>query len=165
MDRRHAAQLIIALACAACTVPARPLARGVPVDDGAPRSGRALMWVVPADEFRTCGPVASELRRAGVTTSLPLVVVFVGPHPEWMLEYLRAQRLRSGFTALGAREFMHRFGVAPVHAVYLVRDGRVGAALRIRGGNAPDGEIERFVSQAAREGATLGVLPGRRSRD
>lgn len=160
MDRGHAAQLIAVLACAACAVPSHPLARGTRLDDGALGSARALVWVVPADEFRTCGPVATELRRAGVSANVPLAVVFVGPHPEWMVGYLRAQRLRSRFRAMGAREFTRRFGVAPVHAVYLVRDGRVRASLEIRGGTAPDGQVERFVDRAAGEHADP-TRPGR----
>jgi hypothetical protein len=153
MDRRHAAQLTAVLACVACAMPARPLATGTLVHD-APRSGLALVWVVPADEFRTCGPVATELRRAGASAGIPLVVVFVGPHPEWMVAYLRAQRLHPVFVAMRARDFQQRFAVTPVHAVYLVRSGRVHAALRVTGGNAPDGEIERFVGQAVHEGPT-----------
>jgi len=128
---RLSAALLLALA--GCRPDARPLARGSALAlRGAAADGGALVWVVPASEFRVCAPVASTLRtmQHPAAAALPLVVAYVGPHPEWMAAYLRTQRLRATLVPLTEREYAGRFGAAAVHAVYRVRGGRVETALQ-----------------------------------
>jgi hypothetical protein len=128
---RLSAALLLATALAGCRPAARPLARGSELAlRGAPDAA-SLVWVVPAAEFRVCAPVAGMLRgvQRPSAASLPLTVAYVGPHPEWMAAYLRAQRLRASLVALTVGEYAARFGAAPVHALYRVRDGRVEEVL------------------------------------
>lgn len=135
MDLRAPARLSAALllALAGCRPEARPLAPGSALAlRGAPAEGAALVWVVPATDFRVCAPVATNLRAAQrpAAAALPLTVAYVGAHPEWMEAYLRTQRLRATLVPLTEREYVGRFGAAPVHALYRVRGGRVEAALQ-----------------------------------
>lgn len=159
MGGRHLPRLTAALAaalCAACRAPARPLAPGDAVAL-APASGDELVWVVPASEFRVCGPLASDVRDAQWAPGAPpLVVVFVGPHPEWMRDYLRTQRVRARLVALGNGEFARSWGVAPVHALYRVAHGRVTEALSMRNG----GSEARFRAVLAGHGAGSAAAAG-----
>lgn len=122
--------VLLAAALAGCREPAVPLTRGTRLDLAAlPGHGAALVWVVPAAEFRVCAPVAGVLRRSQAANGGSLVVVFVGSHPEWMAAYLRSQRLHAGLVALSTADYVARFGKAPFHALYRVRGGRVEESL------------------------------------
>lgn len=60
---RLSAALLLAAALGACRPGARPLARGTALGlAGSPAGGGSIVWVVPASEFRVCGPVAGKLR-------------------------------------------------------------------------------------------------------
>jgi hypothetical protein len=159
--RLSAALLLAALA--GCRAEARLLAPGSALAlRGAPADGASLVWVVPAAEFRVCAPVATNLRMAQhpAAAALPLTVAYVGPHPEWMAAYLRAQRLRATLVPLTEREYAGRFGRAAVHALYRVRGGRVERVLQ-------PGEADweaRLRALAARSAAgTAAEVPPRAS--
>jgi len=104
-------------------------------DLGPAGASRSLVWVVPAAELRTCASVAADLRaaQAGRGGSLPLTVVYVGPHPEWMSAYLRSQRLASSLVPLSRAEYARRFGYEAVSALYLVDDRRIAGAVDLAG--------------------------------
>jgi hypothetical protein len=129
---RLSAALLLAVVAAGCHPPARPLRLGSVLNvAGTSGDAGSLVWVVPASEFRVCAPVAASLRdlQRGAAGAPPLTVVYVGPHPEWMTSYLRAQRLRANPVGLTEVEYLARFGAAPFHALYRVRGGRVAAVL------------------------------------
>jgi hypothetical protein len=160
---RLSAALLLAAALGGCRPPARPLVRGSALElKGAPADGVSLVWVVPAAEFRVCAPVAGSLRglQRPSAAALPLSVVYVGPHPEWMEAYLRAQRLRARLVALTADEYAARFGAAPIHALYRVRGGRVEDALS-PGAPGWDGRLRTFAAPRS-AGTTAETPPGER---
>jgi hypothetical protein len=147
--RLSAAALALAAALAGCRAHPRPLARGAVLDlDGAARDEASLVWVVPAGDFRVCGPVAGSLRRLQATAAapLPLTVAFVGPHPEWMAAYLRSQRLRASLVALTPGAYTKRFGAAPFHALYGVRGRRVAEVVSPDGGPEWEARLRAFAA-------------------
>jgi hypothetical protein len=158
---RLSAALLLAAALAGCRPAARPLAHGSALAlRGAPAGGASLVWVVPAADFRVCGPVAGMLRgvQRPAAASLPLTVAYVGPHPEWMAAYLRAQRLRGTVVPLTVGEYAARFGAAPVHALYRVRGGRVEEAL-LPGAPGWEARLRPFAA-GRRSGTPAETPPG-----
>ena len=148
---------------ASCRSPARPLARGTPMDvGGVPAQGWSLVWVVPSNEFRVCAPAAAGLRRMQASSSAPpLTVILVGAHPEWMRAYLRAQRVRATLVALTAAQYRAQTGNRPFSSLYRLRDGRVVEALLPNATPAWEARLRAWLEEASRE---PGVNPSPRAR-
>jgi hypothetical protein len=132
---KKAAQLLALLPLAACRPQAEVLRPGTAFSVRGMSRQPALAWVVPAPEFRACGIVAADLRAAQRSAgwSLPVTVVFVGAHPEWMRGWLGTQRVQATLVPLTEREYAKRFGQGAAPALYLVSNGRVVRSLAIAG--------------------------------
>ncbi|SOD02474.1 hypothetical protein SAMN05216486_10382 [bacterium JGI 053] len=138
MDAGHAAALTrravgvlcvaSAVACAVPSADAVPPGERFPLTRGnAPPAPLEIVWVLRPDDYLTCQNAADGVRRLqrGYGRALPVTVLAIGPHPEWLREFLRRQRIDAEVTILAESEFRRRFQRQPAPWLYLLRGGRV----------------------------------------
>jgi hypothetical protein len=86
-----------------------------------------IVWVLRPEDYLTCQNAAHAVRilQRHYREALTVSVIYNGPRPEWVVEFLRQQRITAEFAPLGRREFHAVFGRRPPPAIYLVHRARV----------------------------------------
>lgn len=162
MDRGAPAGLIgraglaLVLAAAACHAGDGP-AIGDPFPLVAdPAGALRVAWVLRPDDYLTCQTAADGVRRLQRRhgDALPVTVVSVGAHPEWLRGFLRRQRIEASLVSLSERDYRRRFGGPAAPRLYLLRGGTV---LDIAPGRG-------VVYPAARWGASIDSVLGSGAR-
>jgi hypothetical protein len=117
-------------------------------------SGTQVVWVMRPDDYLTCQTAAGGIRelqrRAG--HGVPLTVLYVGPHPAWLAEFLARQRIAATVVTIEETRFRRVFGREPRPWLYLLSHGMVRSVLPGRG----------YVRPAASWGALLAAADARR---
>lgn len=128
LTRRAAVALCLAAGCAPRSRESVPVGERFPLggEDG-PAVRTRVVWVLRPDDYLTCQTAANGVRRlqARYGATVPVSVLAVGAHPEWLRGFLRRQRIEAPVTVLGEREFRRRFRRLPAPWLYLLRDGKV----------------------------------------
>ncbi|HEV7591293.1 MAG TPA: hypothetical protein VGO40_24485 [Longimicrobium sp.] len=114
LTRRVAAALGVA-AAASCAASADAVPRGERFPLGSGAAPMEIVWVLRPDDYLTCQTAADGVRRLQrqYGGALPVSVVGVGAHPEWLRGFLRRQRIEAGITSLSERDFRRRFRRQP----------------------------------------------------
>lgn len=140
---RRAVGVVCVAASAACAVSsadAVPLGDRFPLISGdSPAAPLEIVWVLRPDDYLTCQNAANGVRRLQRShgRALPVRVLAIGPHPEWLREFLRRQRIDAEVTVLAESEFRRRFQRQPAPWLYLLRAGRVFDVIPGRGSVYP----------------------------
>jgi hypothetical protein len=90
-----------------------------------------VVWVVRPDDYLTCQTAAGGLRelQRQVGSSVPLTVVYVGPHASWLEEFLHRQRIAATIVPMDEGRFRRAFHRNPGPWLYLLSDGVVRGVL------------------------------------
>ena len=86
-----------------------------------------VAWVVRPDDYLTCQNAAAGLREFQRETggSVPLTVLYVGPHPVWLQEFLARQRIAATVVQIDENHFQRAFERRPGPWMYLLSRGVV----------------------------------------
>jgi hypothetical protein len=105
-----------------------------------------IVWVLRPEDYLTCQNAAQAVRilQRHYGEALAVSVIYSGPRPEWVVEFLRQQRIAAEFTPLGRREFYTVFGRRPPPAIYLVDGTRVVDVLP---GTGSPGVLDTWTSR------------------
>lgn len=156
MTRAAGAACVFAVAaCARGSGGAVPIGDRFPMaapDGSSPRT--RVVWVLRPDDYLTCQTAANGVRRLQrrYGAALPVAVISVGPHPEWLRGFLGRQRIDAPVTRLDEDEFRRRFGREPAPWLYLVRDGRVFDVVPGRGEVYPAARWSMVIDSMERAG-------------
>jgi hypothetical protein len=141
MVARHAA--LTALACvAACARPtgdALPAGTLFPAGVAASGAPVQVVWVLRPDDYLTCQTAAPGLRdlQRATGAGVPLTIVYVGPHADWLREFLGRQRLQATVRRMDDEAFRRSFHRSPMPWLYLLDGGVVRSVLPGRGDVKP----------------------------
>ena len=151
-----AAALVAAAACGGPRMDALPPGADFPAEArAAGAAGAELVWVVRPEDYLTCRTAADGVRRIQRAAGgrVPLTVVAVGPHDEWVRAFLRRQRIRAQVVAMDEDGYVERFGRRPGPWLYLLRDGKVQAVTAANGAVPVDASLlPRLEEGLEREG-------------
>lgn len=150
------------LASTACRAPAGPavetggtfpLVRGLELG-GAPH----LVWVLRPEDYLRCTTLAREIRQlqSRYTSGLPLTIVYVGEHPEWVPGFVRRQRLDATLVTLDRGTYESVFGRRPGPWMHVLEGRRVRRAVAITNASQLDPVIIREVEQLFAGGGDRG---------
>lgn len=163
LTRRAAGVLCVAAsACAASSSDAVPMGERFPLTR-TPDAPIEIVWVLRPDDYLTCQTAADGVRRLQrkYGAALPVSVVGVGPHPEWLRGFLRRQRVDARVTSFTEQEFRRRFQRRPAPWIYLLRDGRVFDVVPGRGAVYPAARWGPMIdSLRTAEGRRGGIKAG-----